>query len=90
MKSKILFGLKGLEEIERDITAEMANARAAHPRWPKDPVKRAAIVMEEAGEVIREANHIDEGNGDIADLRAELLQLAGTCIRFLKLIDDEK
>lgn len=65
---------------------EMNQAAAKHPVWPDSPVERAAIVAEEAGEVIREANHIREGHGNVYALQYELIQLAGTCFRMLHLM----
>jgi len=73
-----------------EILAEMNRAIKKHPVWPMSPVERAAIVVEEAGEVIREANHIREGAGDVQALRMELIQTAGTCIRMINLMDAEK
>jgi NTP pyrophosphatase (non-canonical NTP hydrolase) len=72
------------------ILAEIESATQKHPVWPNDAVSRAAIVAEEAGEVIREANHIREGIGNKQALRTELIQTAGTCIRMINLMDKEK
>lgn len=69
---------------------EMERAEIKHPVWPDSPVERAAIVMEEAGEVIREANHIREGAGDLLLLKSELIQTAGTCLRMLKIMASEE
>lgn len=66
---------------------EMNAAIKKHPTWPDSPVERAAIVMEEAGEVLREANHIREGHGDEELLKKELIQTAGTCFRMLCLME---
>jgi hypothetical protein len=71
------------------VLEEMNRARKKHPEWPVCNVKRAAIVCEEAGEVIREANLIDEGKGSIESLRTELIQCAGTCIRMLNEISKD-
>jgi NTP pyrophosphatase (non-canonical NTP hydrolase) len=73
-----------------EILNEIRHAVVKHPTWPRDAVSRAAIVAEEAGEVIREANHIREGHGDVKALRLELIQTAGTCIRMLNIMDSEK
>lgn len=71
------------------IINEMNVAAKKHPVWSTDPIHRAAIVSEEAGEVLREANHFYEGKGDVLKLRQELIQTAGTCLRFLILLDQE-
>lgn len=78
-----------LDVIIDQIVEEMNTAATQHPVWPTDPVKRAAIVAEEAGEVIREANHIEEGHGDLALLKKELIQTAGTCLRMLHIMELE-
>ena len=68
------------------VLQEMRSAQSKHPEWPEDNVKRAAIVLEEAGEVIREANLLDEGHGSVDGLKSELVQTAGTCLRHLVLL----
>lgn len=73
-----------------EILEEMRKAKSKHPTWPMDAVSRAAIVAEEAGEVIREANHIREGHGDPQALRLELVQTAGVCVRMINVMDSEK
>jgi NTP pyrophosphatase (non-canonical NTP hydrolase) len=73
-----------------EILNEIQKAVKKHPTWPRDAVSRAAIVAEEAGEVIREANHIREGHGDRNALRLELIQTAGVCIRMINVMDAEK
>jgi hypothetical protein len=65
------------------VLEEMHRAQTKHPTWPTDNVKRAAIVCEEAGEVIREANLLDEGKGSLNTLKRGLIQCAGTCLRML-------
>lgn len=79
-----------LDGIIESVVSEMNSAANKHPIWTTDPVKRAAIVMEEAGEVIREANHLDEGHGDIKLLEKELIQTAATCLRMLHVMELEK
>ncbi|MBB2148801.1 hypothetical protein [Pedobacter gandavensis] len=70
---------------------EMSNAIFNHPVWPKCNVKRAAIVSEESGELIREANLLDEGKGSLAGLKTECIQTAAMCFRMLNAIShDEK
>lgn len=72
------------------VLSEMNRAQRKHPHWPTDNVKRAAIVLEEAGEVIREANQLDEGKGSLTDLRNELIQCAGTCLRMLDVLNEDE
>lgn len=68
------------------VVEEMNKAITKHPQWPSNVVEMAAIVTEEAGEVIREANHIREGIGSIEDVRKELIHTAGTAIRMLRIL----
>jgi NTP pyrophosphatase (non-canonical NTP hydrolase) len=79
-----------LDNILKNVVSEMNRAAKKHPDWPTCPVKRAAIVAEEAGEVIREANHIEEGHGDLQLLAKELEETAGTCLRMLLIMHKEK
>ena len=67
-----------------EIMCEVERAERKYPDWPSCNVKRAAIILEEAGELIREANQLDEGKGSITNLRTETIQTAATCIRMLK------
>lgn len=53
------------EEILQLIIKEVERAEKLHPRFPHDKVYQAAILNEEAGEVLQAANslreHLDEG-----------------------------
>lgn len=69
---------------------EMNKAAKKHPYWPESPVERAAIVAEEAGEVIREANHIREGIGNTDALYMELIHTAGVCFRMLHIMQNNE
>lgn len=66
------------------VMEELRRAEDNHPVWPTCPVKCAAIVAEEAGELIREANLIDEGKGKYENLKTEAVQTAATALRLLK------
>lgn len=71
------------------VLSELENAKIKHPEFPQDNVKRAAIMMEEAGEAIREANHFDEGRGDLDQFKIELCQTAAMCLRTLESLSIE-
>jgi hypothetical protein len=48
--------------LQQEIAQELAKAEAKHPNWPTNLIKQAAIVSEEAGELIRATLlHEDEG-----------------------------
>lgn len=68
-----------------EIKRELGRAKKIHPDFPDSIVRMVAIMAEEAGEAIREANRIeDDGNGDLAALRTELIQTAAMCVRCLE------
>lgn len=71
-------------QLQQEIAQELAKAEAKHPNWPANLIKQAAIVSEEAGELIRAALlHEDEG-GSLGDIRKEALHTIVTCMRLLK------
>jgi len=72
-----------------EILNEIARAEIKHPVWPTCNIGRAAIVNCEAGEALKEAIKISEGKGDLENLRTELIQAAGTCIRMVKAMDKD-
>jgi len=66
------------------ILSELRSVERKHPNWPECNVKRSAIVMEEAGELIREANQLEEGKGSLLNLKMEAIQTAAMAIRMIK------
>lgn len=80
------------QEIWNLIEKEMARAKKKHPVWPQHIVSRAAIVSEEAGELVREALLIKYETPDspadqeaqLERLKLEAVQTAVTAIRFLE------
>lgn len=66
------------------ILAELHRAEQLHPDWPTDLIHQIAIMSEEAGEVIKAGNDVTFSEGDIDDVRAELIQTAAMCIRVYK------
>lgn len=67
-----------------EILMEVERAENIHPEWPSCHVKQIAFISEEAGELTRAGNLIDEGKGSFADLKMEAIQTAATAIRFIK------
>lgn len=66
------------------VDEELERARDLYPEWPEDIVHQAAIVAEEAGEVVRAAlNHHYHGAPKV-DIRDELIQTAAMCFRMLE------
>lgn len=77
-------------DIYADIRAEVARARGKFPKWPNDPVHAAAIIAEECGELqqaILENLYEPHKGGTGAQVRAEAIQTAAMCVRFLASMD---
>jgi predicted transcriptional regulator len=65
------------------ILDELDRAETLHPSWPTDHIHQAAIVAEEAGELVRAAlNHTYHGE-DAEEMRKEAIQTGAMAIRFL-------
>jgi len=74
-----------LSHFRRLIDEEVERARKKHPTWPKDdPLFAAAIVMEEAGELMRAAVQFRGEGGQLGACDEEAIQTAAMCIRFLE------
>jgi hypothetical protein len=73
-----------LDELERAITL--------YPLYPSDVVHAAAIVSEEAGELVRAANNVyyADSVGNREDLHREAVQTAAMAVRFLMEIGNLK
>ena len=72
------------------IFSEVERAEKLHPDWPTNPIHQAAIVMEEAGELIRACNCYSETKTGKKDIATEAVQTAASAIRFLKNLELEK
>ncbi len=66
------------------INKEVARARKVNGRLPSDLIYRAAIVIEEAGELIKAALKLRYEGGSIEQIREEALHTAATCVRLLE------
>jgi len=66
------------------IFSELATAEIKHPGWPDDVVHGAAIVGEEAGELLQAAlNYKYQRSKNVDSMRLEAAQTAAMGIRFL-------
>lgn len=74
MTSKVVFA---------DVAAEVLRAEKKHPGWPSDAVHAAAIVGEEAGELLQAALQWHYEGGNLASMRKEAVQTAAMAVRFL-------
>lgn len=72
-----------LQEILEAVVKELGEAMAKHPLWPVNVVHGAAIVGEQAGELVRAALHEAYGLDNGPALRQEAIQTAAMAIRFL-------
>lgn len=62
-----------------DLIKELRRAEQIHPDWPEDLIHAAAIVSEEAGELVKAANQ-----GDKVSMKREAIHTGAMVIRFLK------
>lgn len=75
------------------ILDELDKASEAHPEWQTDPIHAAAVVAEEAGELIQAAldhiyQHCNHKDGDtISRMKKEAIQTGAMALRFLIHID---
>ena len=68
-----------------EVMAELTRAKRKFPGWPADDlVECAAIVGEEAGELIRAALHHKNEGGTVEDCDKEAIQTIAMCVRFLQ------
>lgn len=83
----------GPHQIYQEALIELERAKKKHPRWPTHIAAQAGVVVEEAGELMREAlgkkyerkRHPDKTPADwTAALRAEAIQTIASAIRFIE------
>ncbi len=67
----------------KKVSEELIRAREMHPSWPEDSIHQAAIVQEEAGELIRAALQHEFDDADKQPMRTEAIQTAAMALRFL-------
>ncbi|MDR2055638.1 MAG: hypothetical protein LBQ10_07210 [Desulfovibrio sp.] len=70
--------------------SELRAAQEKHPDWPDDVIHAAAILQEEAGELIQAALDFYYGHGSKWALVQEAEQCGAMAIRFLLNIDRYK
>jgi len=69
--------------IEGAIWQEFNRAAQQHPGWPEDLVHQAAIVAEEAGELVQAALDATYHGGSRERMQQEALQVAAMAVRLL-------
>ena len=66
-----------------EIYEEYFRAEKLHPNWPEDLIHQAAIIGEEAGELLQAALQYTYEDGTRAAIKKEALQTAAMCYRLL-------
>ncbi|MGW8257953.1 MAG: hypothetical protein ACWGMZ_10745, partial [Thermoguttaceae bacterium] len=77
-------GGKMTMQIKSLISDELKRAKAKWPGWPTDPVHAAAIVAEEAGELVQAALQCTYEGSHSQKMVDEAIQVAAMAIRFLE------
>lgn len=73
-----------MRHILESFLQELERAEAKHPAYPPDPIHAAAILAEEAGEVVKAALQFTYEGGTLVDMEKEAIQTGAMAIRFLK------
>lgn len=78
-----------MKRIYQDIIDEMVRAVEKFPNWPSDPLHAVAIVQEECGELVKATLQTvyEPMKSTPKDIRAEAIQTAAMCLRFLMCLD---
>lgn len=69
------------------VLAELERAETLHPDWPRDQVHQAAIVAEEAGELVRASLNHHYEKGPQRNMVMEAVHTAAVALRFLSNIE---
>lgn len=69
--------------ILHDVLNEIDRAESKFPEFPTDPVHAAAVVAEEAGELVQACLELTYEKGLYCDVKAEAIQVAAMAFRFL-------
>lgn len=77
--------MSNFDDITAEIKAELDKATTKFPQWATDPLHALAILGEEYGELNKAVlQHVYEPEkASIEDIRAEAIQTATMCYRFL-------
>lgn len=79
-----------------DIESEMEWAESKHPNYPSDPLRRVALICEEAGEALKTVLDLTRKYHTLSDtailtscLQVEVRQTAVMAIRLLQAMGEE-
>jgi NTP pyrophosphatase (non-canonical NTP hydrolase) len=86
------FRVAELKQCIDEIMAEYNSAIKVYPAWPDDPVHAAAVLVEESGEVLKEANNYYWGHKrsrgeSLQRMRHEAIQTGAMVLRVLENIE---
>lgn len=76
------------EDILEEIAQEVSKAESLHP--PYNSPHEGWAVMEEELHEVREEIYANKVPGALQRMRAEALQLAGTAVRFIQMLDAKR
>ena len=77
-----------IEIVLAQIFSEIDRAEKLHPDWPTNPIHQAAIVTEEAGELLQASLNHNEHKGSKKAIITEAIHTAVSALRFLKNIEE--
>ena len=69
--------------IEQLIIVELDRATRQHPEWPTDIIHAAAVIMEEAGELMKACLDLVYFGGSERSIRNEVVSVAAMAERFM-------
>ena len=75
-------------EIRRAVEAELCRAKQKWPEYYDDIIHAVSVINEESGEAVQAALDMTYDNGDIEKVKAEVIQTAAMCFRFLENIEN--
>ena len=81
-------------DVINDIQAELRRSAQLHPNYPEDDLRRAAITVEEAGEVVKAALELTrphpslDHEGDLLRLYEECCHTAAMAIKHMLALKD--
>ena len=77
-----------IEIVLAQIFSEVERAEKLHPDWPTNPIHQAAIVTEEAGEILQASLNHNEQKGSKKAIITEAIHTAASALRFLKNVEE--
>lgn len=76
--------------IIQDVLDELERAQEKFPTWPSDPVHAAAVVAEEAGELVKAVLQSTYEQAPFDNVRKEAIQTVAMALRFLASFDRDE